>query len=327
MSIAVLRSPEEWTAHFGPGGAPRSVVTVGNFDGVHCGHQKILRGVVERARQTQSLAAVVTFDPHPLRVLRPAEAPPMVATLEERLAILEQLGLEAALVLRFDMALAKLSPEEFVRRILVDCLRAHVVRVGANFRFGHRQAGNVEVLSELGRQFAFEVDRVAPLVMRSVVISSSAIRQAVRDGQVSRACRWLGRPFSLRGAIRSGTGRGRQLVVPTLNLVTSQELLPKVGVYATETIVTGERYRSATNVGFRPTFDGHSLTIESHLFDFSSELTSGPIELRFWMRLRDERKFAGPDALRTQVLRDLDRAQRYFRRLNRARKTKSSVTG
>ncbi len=323
MAMIVVRSPEEWAARFPsaePAGAARTVVTVGNFDGVHRGHQKILRGVVEPARETQLRSVVVTFDPHPLRVLRPADAPPMLATLEERLAIFEELGLDAALVLRFDLALASLSPEEFVRRILLDCLRARVVRVGTNFRFGHRQTGDVKVLAGLGREFGFEVDCVTPLIMRGVVLSSTAIRRAVGDGHLDRACRWLGRPFCVRGTIRAGSGTGRRLVVPTLNLETTQELLPKAGVYATESVVAVECYRSATNVGFRPTFDGRRLTVESHLFDFSRDLTSGPMEVRFWMRLRDERKFAGPEALRAQVLRDLDRAQNFFRRLDRSRK-------
>ena len=323
MAMIVVRSPEEWAARFPsaePAGAARTVVTVGNFDGVHRGHQKILRGVVERARETQLRSVVVTFNPHPLRVLRPADAPPMLATLEDRLAIFDELGLDAALVLRFDLALAGLSPGEFVRRILVDCLRASVVRVGTNFRFGHRQAGDVKVLAELGRKFGFEVDCVTPLIMRGVVLSSTAIRRAVADGRVDRACRWLGRPFSARGTIRTGSGMGRRLVVPTLNLATTQELLPKAGVYATESLVAGECRRSATNVGFRPTFDGRHLTVESHLFDFSRDLTSGPMEVRFWMWLRDERKFAGPEALRAQVLRDIDRARSFFRRFDRARR-------
>lgn len=320
MPIAVFHSPEEWEARFGPPEQGCTVVTVGNFDGVHCGHQKILRGVVERARQAQSRSVVVTFDPHPLRVLRPADAPPMLATLDQRLAMFEELGLDAALVLRFDVALARLTPEEFARRILVDCLHARVVPVGTNFRFGHRQAGDVKVLADLGKKFGFEVDCVAPVVMRGVVLSSTAIRRAVHDGQLDRACQWLGHPFCLSGTIRPGTGMGRRLVVPTLNLETAQELLPKAGVYASETFVSGAWHCSATNVGVRPTFDGKQLSIESHLFDFSRDLTSGPMEVRFWLRLRDEKKFAGPEALRIQVLRDIDRARSFFRRFDRARR-------
>jgi len=314
MALTVARSPQEWATRFGAA-APQTVVTIGNFDGLHLGHQKILRGLVERARATGALAAAVTFDPHPLKVLRPEEAPPLILTLEQRLAALEAMGLDAALVLRFDLALSRRSPEDFVRQILVDTLRVGAVLVGGNFRFGYRQAGDAKRLAELGREFRFAVEAIPPVVLRGTVVSSTAIRRAVQEGRVSLAGRWLGRPFALSGTIRAGTGQGRLLVVPTLNLDTQQELLPKTGVYVTETRVTGRLYRSATNVGFRPTFDGRRLTIESHLFDFSQDLTDGPMEVHFWTRLRDEKKFANTDALRDQVLRDLSRAREFFRRL------------
>jgi riboflavin kinase/FMN adenylyltransferase len=314
MALIVVRSPQEWAARFGAA-APQTVVTIGNFDGVHLGHQKILRGVVERARATGALAAAVTFDPYPLKVLRPEEAPPLILTLEQRLAALEELGLDDALVLHFDLALSRLSPEDFVRRILVDTLRVRAVLVGGNFRFGYRQAGDAKRLAELGREFRFAVEAIPPVVLRRTVVSSTAIRRAVQEGRVSFAGRWLGRPFALGGTIRPGTGQGRRLVVPTLNLDTQQELLPKTGVYVTETRVAARLYRSATNVGFRPTFDGRRLTIESHLFDFSRDLIDGQMEVRFWTRLRDEKKFANTDALREQVLRDLSRAREFFRRL------------
>jgi riboflavin kinase/FMN adenylyltransferase len=319
VSMRVVHSPREWLAQL-RATQTAAIATVGNFDGVHRGHQKILRGVVERARQMEAVAAAVTFDPHPLKVLRPAEAPPLVVTLDQRLALLEATGLDAALVLRFDMALAILSPEEFVRRILVETMGVRAVLVGQNFRFGHKQAGDTRRLKELGELHHFEVQCVEPVVLRGVVVSSSAVRQAVRDGQVTRAGRWLGRPFALCGDIKKGTGMGRRLVVPTLNLAAKQELLPGIGVYATETLVAGKLYRSATNVGFRPTFDGTALSIESHLFDFSQELASGPMEVRFWCRLRDERKFSGPEALRTQIGLDLERAQSFFRRFDRTRR-------
>jgi riboflavin kinase/FMN adenylyltransferase len=314
MALVVARSPQEWAARFGAAG-PQTVVTIGNFDGLHLGHQRILRGVVERARAIGALAAAVTFDPHPLKVLRSTEAPPLIATLEQRLAALEEIGIAAVLVLHFDLALSRLSPEEFVRRILVDALRVRAILVGENFRFGYRQAGDAKRLAELGREFRFAVEAIPPVVLRGAVVSSTAVRRAVQEGWICLAGRWLGRPFALKGVIWPGTGQGRRLVVPTLNLETQQELLPKTGVYVTETRVAGKLFRSATNVGFRPTFDGGRLTVESHLFDFSENLTVGPMEVRFWARLRDEKKFANADALRDQVLRDLSRAREFFRRL------------
>ncbi len=312
MPFATAHSAEEWVARFGAARKP-SVVTIGNFDGVHLGHQEILLGVRERARRADLLSAVLTFYPHPARVLRPAMAPALLATLDQRLRAFEAAGMDAALVLRFDAELAKVSAEVFVQRYLVDTMRAKAILVGGNFRFGHRQAGDVKLLEELGRRSDFEVHVVLPVVADGVVVSSSAIREAVRDGRMEDAARLLGRPFALEGEIRPGTGQGRKLVVPTLNLATEQECLPKLGVYATETVVEGKVYRSATNVGMRPTFDGTRLAIESHLLDFSQQLTAGRMEVRFWKRLRDEQRFAGPQALRNQVLKDIEQAREFFR--------------
>jgi riboflavin kinase/FMN adenylyltransferase len=311
MPFEVVHSASEWAAYFGEQRRP-SVVTIGNFDGVHLGHQQILRKVIERARETDRISAVLTFYPHPARVLRPAEAPGLLSTLEQRLGMIEAMGIDAAFVMQFDMELAKVSAEDFVRRYLVDTMRVQEVLVGRNFRFGHRQAGDVKMLGELGRQWGFEVEIVPPVLDAGMVISSTAIRSAVRDGRMELARRMLGRPFSLVGRILPGTGQGRKLVVPTLNLTTAQEVLPKMGVYASEVVVEGKTYRAATNVGMRPTFDGTRITIESHLFDFSENLTSGRMEVLFWERLRDERKFFGPAELREQVLRDIEQARRYF---------------
>jgi riboflavin kinase / FMN adenylyltransferase len=330
MPIFVARSAAEWLARFPlarslGGAAPHhTALSIGNFDGVHCGHQAILRAVVEAARAVQALPSVITFDPHPLRVLRPVEAPAMLSTLDQRIARFEELGIAAVLALPFNRELAALGAQEFVQQILVQVMRARAVLVGENFRFGHRQVGDVALLSELGRRFDFGVSCVPPVVQRGKIVSSTAIREAVRAGRVSAACRALGRPYSLCGVVRTGAGMGRRLVVPTLNLAAGQEVLPKPGVYATETVVGGRLYRSAANVGFRPTFDGQQLTIESHLFNFNEELTAGAMEVRFWTRLRDERKFPTPEALRAQILRDLGRARLFFRRLDRARKHRPS---
>ncbi len=207
------------------------------------------------------------------------------------------------------LALPKVSAEDFAKTFLVDALRAKAVLVGDNFRFGNRQGGDVKLLQEIGERSDFEVDIVSPVVEDGVIVSSTAVRQALRDGRVEDAEPLLGRPFSLKGEIRPGTGQGRKLVVPTLNLVTEQETLPQNGVYATATVLGPRIYWSVTNVGVRPTFDGHQLAIESHLFDFSEQLTSGKMEVIFLKRLRDERKFSGPEALREQVLKDIDRAK------------------
>ena len=310
MGLLIFNSIEEWASHFA--GAGRSCVTVGNFDGLHVAHQKILQSVRERARATGQRAAVITFDPHPMRLLRPDRAPLMIQTLSQRLAGFERMGLDAALVLRFDRQLSLVSAEEFIERILVGCLRTGAILVGANFRFGHRGAGDVRLLGEFGKRDGFDVEIVPPVEVGGQIVSSTAIRGAVASGDVAAAIPLLGRPFSLTGEICAGAGRGRTILFPTLNLAPDQELLPKLGVYATESSVGGKVYSSVTNVGTRPTFNGTGVTVESHLFGFSENLIAGRMEVRFHARIRDERKFPGIDALRAQIGRDIDAARKFF---------------
>ncbi len=312
-------SPAQWaqTVHNAWPGR-RAVLTIGTFDGLHLGHQQILRHVVDRARHAAqpAIAGAVTFDPHPARVLRPEQAPPLIATLAQRLEGFRQSGLEAALILKFDRALSHLSPEEFVHSILVEHLRASLVLVGENFRFGHRQAGNVRLLAELGQRHDFQVEVVPPVCCDGEVVSSTAVRQAVAGGDVARAARFLGRPFELTGSIQPGAGRGRTVLFPTLNLQPEQELLPCAGVYATETRVGDRWYFSATNVGYRPTVDAPSacVTVESHLLDFTEQLAAGALAIRFHARLRDERKFASITALREQIQHDIQNTRDFFQR-------------
>jgi riboflavin kinase / FMN adenylyltransferase len=310
MSFRVFNTVEEWAAHFGD--AKRTAVSVGTFDGLHVGHQKILQSVRERARATGQRAAVVTFDPHPMRVLHPDRAPQMIQTLSQRLAGFEQIGLGAALVLRFDRALSLVSPEEFIEQILVKGLRAGDILVGANFRFGHRGAGDVRLLGEFGQRDGFGVEVVPPVEVGGQIVSSTAIRGAVAGGDVAGAISLLGRAFSLTGEIGGGAGRGRTILFPTLNLAPEQELLPKLGVYATECAVRGKVYSSVTNVGTRPTFNGAGVTVESHLFGFNETLASGRMEVQFHTRIRNEQKFSGPDALRAQIALDIEAARKFF---------------
>lgn len=316
--ITVCRSAKEWTRRFSDT-KRQTAVTIGNFDGVHLGHQKILRAVVDSSgahaasdRNAQLIPAVLTFYPPPARVLRPEAAPPLLMTLEQRLAEFQQLHIHAAVVLEFTRELAQLSPESFVQRYLIETMHARAVFVGANFRFGHKQSGDVDLLRRLGKQFGFEIEAVAPVVVDGVVVSSTAIREAIREGRVDEARKLLGRPYSLAGEIRRGTGMGSKFVVPTLNLATKQELLPKLGVYATEVVLNGKCYRAATNVGVRPTFDGGSVSIESHLLDFGESRTDGRLEVRFLKRIRDEQRFPSPEALRQQILQDIQQSREYF---------------
>ncbi|HVB33394.1 MAG TPA: bifunctional riboflavin kinase/FAD synthetase [Patescibacteria group bacterium] len=314
MSLPAFRSIEEWRR--GAAGAP-AFFAIGNFDGVHLGHQRIFRALVEQARAAGEWAAALTFEPHPGKLLRPDSAPPLITTLAQRLDCFQAAGLDAALILPFTAEFAALSPEEFARSVLSEALHASAVFVGENFRFGHHQSGDAKLLVQLGEHIGFRVNVVGPVRRRGELISSTLVRQAIAEGSVDRAGRMLGRPFALTGEIRTGTGQGRKLVVPTLNLAYEQELVPARGVYATEVLVRGKLYRAATNVGFRPTFDGGGLVVESHLLQFSGEITGGPMEVRFWKRLRDEKKFPSPADLRRQVLADIARTRQFFARLDR----------
>jgi riboflavin kinase / FMN adenylyltransferase len=289
-----------------------AVLSVGNFDGLHLGHQKILRAVADRARKDDLTAAVITFDPHPMKVLQPADAPALIMTLPQRLAGFERAGIAATLVLHFDQALADVSAEDFVQRVLLDAVRGRAVFVGANFRFGHKNAGDVPLLQKLGQKNSFEVVIVPPAEVNGSVISSTAIRRGVAEGRVEEAAAMLGAPFTLTGKITPGEGRGSKIVFPTLNLAPEQELLPARGVYATKTHLPDGWRPSVTNVGIRPTFDGKRLTIESHLLGFSGTHREGPLEVRFLKRLRDEQKFSGADELRAQIARDIASANDFF---------------
>jgi riboflavin kinase/FMN adenylyltransferase len=310
MAFHVIHTIEDWAAHFGD--ARRTAVSVGTFDGLHVGHQKILQSVRKRAVANGHRAAVITFDPHPMRVLHPDRAPLMIQTISQRLAGFEQIGLDAALVLRFDHALSLVSPEEFIERILVGGMGASAILVGANFRFGHRGAGDVRLLGEFGKRDGFDVEIVPPVEVGGQIVSSTAIRGAIANGNVAAAIPLLGRAFSLTGEIRAGAGRGRTILFPTLNLAPEQELLPKLGVYATESAVGGKLYSSVTNVGTRPTFNGEGVTVESHLFGFGGNVAVGPMEVRFHSRIRDEQKFSGADELRAQITRDIEAARKFF---------------
>lgn len=316
--IRIFHSPHEWavgTRHHGKQRA--SFLTIGNFDGLHLGHQKILRTVVEHKvsaaeKGEDCFAAVVTFDPHPLKLLRPADAPPMLATLEQRIAGFEQAGMDAAMVLKFDQALSRLSAKEFVLEVLVNQLSVKHVLVGENFRFGHRQAGDVPMLKGLGLQFGFAVSVAAPVEVDGEIVSSTAVRKALAEGNLPRAAKLLGRPFVLSGRVVPGTGTGRKDLVPTLNLLPDQECWPANGVYVTESVVEMESFPSVTNIGNRPTVDGTKLTVETHLLDFNRQITGGSLEIRFLSRLRDEQKFPSLNALREQILRDIAQARQYF---------------
>ncbi len=318
--LSTFSSSQAWASRYATYGHS-GVLAIGNFDGIHLGHQAILRATVERAHVLNAVSTALTFDPSPRRVLRPESAPPRLSTNAQRMDWFNALGLEAAVVLPFTLDLARLTPAEFVEQILIGDLHVKAVLVGENFRFGHKQAGDVKLLSELGANLGFEVVIIPPVVFRGEVVSSTIIRREVAGGDVSHAARLLGRPFALTGEVVSGTGTGRRFTFPTLNLAPEQELLPARGVYITRTCLDGENrsHRSVTNIGMRPTFNGSSLSVETHLLDTQPATTPKRIEVRFWKRLREEKKFSGPEELRAQIAADIARANQFFSRLRRAR--------
>lgn len=298
---------------------PPSVVTIGNFDGVHLAHQKLLRRVVEVARSRGAVATAITFEPHPIKVLSPEHAPRLLTPLPRKTEWIEATGIDLLVVLPFTRELAHYSPLEFVRTVLVSPLRALSVHVGPNFRFGYRQSGDTEVLEELGRQEGFQVEVLPMLQIRGEQVSSTRIRELLTEGLVQTACRLLGRPFSSKGPIVSGLGVGTKHTVPTLNLAPIEEQLPRIGVYVTRTVLSGVHHDSVTNVGHKPTFGDHHLTVETYLLNFADEIAEVDMEIEFLYRLRDEMKFQNPAILRVQILEDARRSFKFFRLLQRFR--------
>jgi len=307
--MRIINKLEEIPAGFGP-----SLVSVGNFDGVHRAHLRVLQEIVRRARELGAKAVAVTFEPHPMRILRPDSHLKLLTPSAEKLRLLEQTGIDAVVLLPFSRDMSLMSPRDFARQILRDRLTAVEVHEGYNFHFGHKAAGNIEMLKQLGSELGFEVTVYPEMKVRGESVSSTCIRQLVQEGRVSCARALLSRQFSIRSTPGRGRGYGAKYTVPTINLSRYEELVPKDGVYVTRTRVGEECFDSVTNVGNRPTFGADSYAIESHLLDFHPlELTAEtPIELFFLSRLRDEIRFESVEALREQIGRDIRKANRYF---------------
>lgn len=296
-----------------------SAVTIGNFDGVHAGHRHLLRRTVAVARRNNWTPVALTFDPHPTQLVAPERAPHLLSTPAERRELMQLEGIEHVEILPFTRELSLLTPEQFVKQILVEKLNARAVLVGDNFRFGHKAAGHVDTLNELGARFGFVAEAVPAVQRRGRIVSSSEVRKLVESGNVSLACRLLERPFWLDGKVVPGHGVGSKQTVPTLNLDTSSQILPARGVYITRTLdrQTARHWDSITNVGYRPTFGGDQLTIETFLLSPFDGHTPERIRVEFLRRVREERKFDSPEALKAQIFKDVGRAQAYFRRLKR----------
>jgi len=325
--MRVFRSLDEVPPDFGP-----SVLTIGNFDGVHAGHRQILRRVKQVADERALKASALTFSPHPSKVVAPARAPRLMTSPVERCALMQADGIEQVFIMPFDEQVVQLTPEQFVERVLVRKLDVRAVVLGHDFCFGYKQSGNVRVLQELGRKYGFTTEEVKAVTVRGRVVSSTALRQLIEAGRVAQAARLLERHYALEGDVVAGRGVGSKQTVPTLNLATNTEVLPATGVYVTRTVgqdSSPERvlqdplfaarvWQSITNVGYRPTFgDGHELSIETFLLQPLDGETPRRIRVEFLWRVRDERQFPDAQALKQQILRDVGVAQAYFRRLKK----------
>ena len=294
---------------------PAPVATIGNFDGVHLGHQNLIRDLIARTAMIGGTPVVLTFHPHPLQVLAPNFAPLQIQTMNQRLAIIELLGIPLTVIIPFNMQLAQKDAREFVVDMLWERLRIKEVYVGPNFAFGHRRQGSFNLLKEIGEEKGFIAGKIHQVQFRGNRVSSTAIRQALISGQVGLARRLLGRPYTLEGEIVHGRGLGSRLQVPTANHQTSNELIPRRGVYVTVLNADNRTFRGVTNIGFRPTVnpeDGAALSIETHVLDFNPELYGKRVKLEFLIRLRDERRFAGQAVLVEQIQKDIQGARRYF---------------
>jgi len=293
------------------------VVTMGNFDGVHLGHRKLIQSVVARAAKIGGTPMVITFHPHPLHMLAPDNAPAQIQTLPQKLAVIESLGIPVTLVIPYDQKLAGTSARDFVLDVLCERLRIREIYVGPNFAFGHRRQGSVNLLKEIGREKGFLAEKIPQVEFRGTRVSSTTVRQALLCGQVALARRLLARPFTLEGTVIHGIGLGSKLQIPTANLHTENELIPKRGVYITRLRVDGDSWAGVTNIGFRPTVNAENdaaLSVETHALGLNHDIYGKRIAVEFWIRVRDERRFASLDELTARIGKDKESAMRYFQR-------------
>ena len=311
--MEVLHYPDDarpsWLVH--------PVLALGNFDGLHRGHLKIVERVKRGAAEHGGTPMAMTFDPHPPRVVRPDKAPPLLMTKAQRLEALHAAGINSVAVVRFTREMSQWDPETFVRTVLVEWLRVSEVWVGANFLFGHDRSGNFSSLRTLGQRYGFRAEKIDPVRYKEFVVSSTRIRRLVAEGRMDEAAALLGHGYYIDGQVVEGRRRGRELGFPTANLQTANELIPPHGVYATTMIVDGIVHAGITNIGVNPTFgEGNPTTIETYLLQYDGNLYGRQVRLGFVQRLRDERRFDDVDALKAQIEADRRRAERLVTRLS-----------
>lgn len=307
--MQVFHRLDDVPSDFGP-----TLLSVGNFDGVHRAHQSVLKEIVSRARAEGGKSMAVTFEPHPIRILRPDAGLKLLTPKTEKVRLLAETGLDAVLLLPFTRDLSLMTPHQFAHDVLKNRLHACEVHEGYNFHFGHKAQGTVEMLGQFGRELGFSVTEYPEMRLRGEPVSSSHIRKLMQEGRVSRARHLLGRPFAILSTPGRGRGYGSKYTVPTINLSRYEEMVPRDGVYITRARVGKECFDSVTNVGKRPTFGDELFAIETHLLNFHPiELSpETEVELSFLQRLRDEIKFPSVEALKEQIGKDVKKANRYF---------------
>ncbi|BBB31867.1 riboflavin kinase / FMN adenylyltransferase [Thermotomaculum hydrothermale] len=291
-----------------------SVVTIGNFDGVHLGHQKIINLAKESAEKMQLPLVVVSFDPHPGKVLYPANAPKLIKTRKQKRDLLRKMGVDYFYVINFTPSFAKKSPEEFVDEVLIDSLGAKKVFVGFNFAFGRDRSGDLSFLKKQGEKKGFDVIAVPPVKVDGEIVSSSLIRKLLEEGMVKKANKFLGRHYYLEGIVIHGEQRGRKIGFPTANIITENELVPRLGVYASYTKLNSINYPSITNIGYKPTFGSEKIIVETYIFDFDREIYGELIEVKFVDFIRPEKKFSGVDELVKEIKANCEQCKNILKR-------------
>ena len=285
------------------------VLALGNFDGVHRGHRKILERLRRVAAERGGVAIVMTFDPHPPRVVRPDKAPPLLMTIAQKLEALAEAGVQGAAIVRFTPELSRWDPETFVRAVLVDWLHVSEVWVGANFLFGHDRVGNFSALRALAGTYGFKTEKIDPVRYKEFVVSSTRIRRLVGEGRVDESAALLGHQYYLDGTVVRGDARGRGMGFPTANLKIDNLLVPKPGIYAVWAIYQGETFPGVANLGWNPTFHDQKFSIEVHILKFDKDIYAKPLRMEFVERLRDEATFRGPQELIAQIKKDVEQAK------------------
>lgn len=289
-----------------------SVITLGNFDGLHLGHQKLINMVISDAHQRGAQSVVFTFHPHPLKVLAPNRCPPLLTLYDEKVRLFRNMGIDLLIMAPFTRQLSSLSPEDFVKNILHDLLKVKTIIVGDNYRFGKGRRGNVMMLRSLGQSLGFNVVVVDEVMINGEIVSSTKIRRLLMKGEVEHAAHLLGRPYAITGIVIDGDKRGRQLGYPTANINPDHELIPDPGVYIAHVSISNSQYNGVVSIGYRPTFNKTTIAVEAYILDFNREIYGEKLTISFLKRIREEKRFDTVDSLIVQIKEDVELTQEFF---------------